>query len=97
MNTTNLPRVASYQGDYQAIIGVLNDYFDGLYHGDVEKLRSIFHEDTVLKGSEYRRTRDEWLEAVGELVLRALLNFSLVFHLQEGGKKHHLNKVNLEF
>ena len=64
MNTTNLPRVASYQRDYQAIIGVLNDYFDGLYQGNVEKLRSIFHEDAVLKGNEYRRTRDEWLDAV---------------------------------
>ena len=64
MNTTNLPLVATYQRDYQAIIGILNDYFDGLYLGDVEKLRSIFHEDTVLKGSEYRWTRDEWLEAV---------------------------------
>ena len=64
MNTTTLPPVASYQGDYQAIIGVLNDYFDGLYHGNVEKLRSIFHEDAVLKGNEYRKTRDEWLDAV---------------------------------
>ena len=59
-----LPRVASYQRDYQAIIGVLNDYFDGLYNGNVSTLRSIFHDDTVLKGNGYRRTRDEWLDAV---------------------------------
>lgn len=64
MNTSQLPPAASYQADYQAIIGVLNDYFDGLYEGNVDKLRNIFHEDTVLKGNEYRRSRDDWLEAV---------------------------------
>ena len=64
MNTSQLPPAASYQADYQTIIGVLNDYFDGLYEGNVDKLRNIFHEDTVLKGNEYRRSRDDWLEAV---------------------------------
>ena len=63
-NLTNQSPVASLQREYQAIIGLLNDYFDGLYEGDVEKLREIFHEDTVLKGNGYRKTRDEWLEAV---------------------------------
>ncbi len=63
-NLTNQSPVASLQREYQAIIGLLNDYFDGLYEGDVEKLREIFHEDTVLKGNGYRRTRDDWLAAV---------------------------------
>ena len=40
-----LKPVASYQSDYEAIVGILNDYFDGLFEGDVEKLRSIFHAD----------------------------------------------------
>lgn len=62
--TTQLAPVASYQADYQAIIGVLNEYFDGLYAGDVVKLRGIFHEDAVLKGNQYRRRRDDWLDAV---------------------------------
>ena len=56
--------VASYQSDYEAIIGLLNDYFDGLYEGDVDKLRNVFHDDAWLKGNDYRKTRDEWLEAV---------------------------------
>ena len=56
--------VASNQSDYEAVIGLLNTYFDGLYDGDVEKLRGIFHDDAWLKGNNYRKTRDEWLEAV---------------------------------
>lgn len=65
MNTaSNQSLVASYQPDYEAIIGMLNDYFEGLYEGDVGKLRRIFHDDAMLKGNGYRKTRDEWLEAV---------------------------------
>ncbi len=56
--------VASYQPDYETIVGLLNDYFDGLFEGDVPKLRGIFHEDAWLKGRNFRKTRDEWLEAV---------------------------------
>jgi len=56
--------VANYQSDYEDIIELLNDYFDGLFEGDVEKLRSIFHDDAWLQGHNYRKTRDEWLEAV---------------------------------
>ena len=54
----------TYQSDYEHIISVLNDYFDGLYDGDVDKLRGHFHDDAWLKGNGYRKTRDEWLEAV---------------------------------
>ena len=61
--TTLIP-VASYQSDYEAIIGLLNDYFDGLFEGDVEKLRGIFDDGAWLKGNNYRKTLDEWLEAV---------------------------------
>jgi hypothetical protein len=61
--TTPKP-AASYQSDYEAIIGILNDYFDGLFEGDVEKLRSIFHADAWLKGNNYRKTLNEWLAAV---------------------------------
>lgn len=61
---TTLNPVASYQSDYEDIIRLLNDYFDGLFEGDVEKLRGIFHDDAWLKGNNYRKTRDEWLEAV---------------------------------
>lgn len=56
--------VASRQSDFEAIIDLLNEYFDGLYNGDVETLRRIFHDDAWLKGNGYRKTRDEWLDAV---------------------------------
>ena len=62
--TTELALVASYQRDYQTIIGLLNEYFDGLYQGDISKLRGIFHEDVVLKGNGYRKTLDDWLDSV---------------------------------
>lgn len=61
--TAEIP-VVSQQNDYETIIGILNQYFDGLYEGDVDKLRAIFHEDAWLKGNDYRKSRDEWLEAV---------------------------------
>ena len=61
---TILKPVASYQSDYDAIIGLMHDYFDGLYEGGVKKLRDIFHSDTWLKGNNYRKTLDEWLEVV---------------------------------
>ncbi len=44
---------------------IITDYFDGLYEADVEKLRKIFHEDAYLKAPGLRRSRDEWLQAVG--------------------------------
>jgi len=50
--------------DYKTIEELLQNYFDGLYEGDVEKLRNIFHDDAWLKGNNFRKSRDEWLEAV---------------------------------
>lgn len=50
--------------DYLVIHELLQDYFDGLYQGDVDKLREIFHEDAWLKGNNYRKSRDEWLQVV---------------------------------
>jgi len=54
----------SDQKDYQEIMMLLQDYFDGLYEADIEKLKTIFHPDTVLKANGLRRGRDEWLDAV---------------------------------
>lgn len=56
----------SYHKDYQAIHVLLQDYFDGLYEGDIAKLRNIFHDDAWLKGNNYRKSRDEWLDAVAD-------------------------------
>jgi len=60
---TNL-KGTSYKADHEIIGAILQDYFDGLYEGDVVKLRRIFHDDAWLKGSDYRSSRDEWLKAV---------------------------------
>lgn len=63
-NTQTTAQQTGYHQDYQAIHNLMQDYFDGLYEGDVEKLREIFHEDAWLKGNNYRKSRDEWLQAV---------------------------------
>lgn len=53
-----------YEDDYASIQALMRDYFNGLYEGDVEKLRGLFHDDAYLKANGYRKTRDEWLDAV---------------------------------
>ena len=50
--------------DFEKINEILQDYFGGLYEVDVDKLRAIFHLDTVLKANGLRKTRDEWLDAI---------------------------------
>ncbi|ANM30910.1 hypothetical protein ABI59_16995 [Acidobacteria bacterium Mor1] len=55
-----------HQEDHAAIQGLMRDYFDGLYEGDVKKLKRVFHRDAGLKAPGYRKTRDEWLEAVAQ-------------------------------
>ena len=64
MTKQNIAISARVQSDYEAIAELLASYFDGLYEGDVDKLRAIFHEDAWLKGNGYRKTLDEWLVAV---------------------------------
>jgi hypothetical protein len=59
-----LKSVASHQSDHETIVGLLDDYCDGLFEGDVEQLRSIFHNDAWLQGNNYRKTLNEWLETV---------------------------------
>ena len=50
--------------DFESVTRTVQDYFDGLYYGDVSKLRSIFHEDAFLKAPGSRRSLEEWLAAV---------------------------------
>ena len=54
--------------DHEQILQVLDDYFGGIYAGDVERLRSAFHPTAVLwgeiKGQPYHRRLDEYLLAV---------------------------------
>ncbi|NQZ21787.1 MAG: nuclear transport factor 2 family protein [Colwellia sp.] len=50
--------------DFAIITGIVNDYFDGLHHGDVAKLTSIFHADAWLKAPGIRRSLQAWLTDV---------------------------------
>jgi len=76
---------ASYNQDYQTIHALLQNYFDGLYEGDVEKLRSLFHDDAWLKGNNYRKSRDEWLQAVASRPVP-----------KDEGMKYAFNTMSLE-
>jgi len=51
--------------EFEVIMALIRDYFDGLYYANVTKLRAIFHEDAFLKAPGLRRSLDEWLDAVG--------------------------------
>lgn len=50
------------------IIKVVQDYFDGVFHGDIEKLTGSFHPNTVLygdiSGKEYLKSLDDYLDGV---------------------------------
>jgi hypothetical protein len=53
---------------HEQVLRVLDAYFGGIYAGDVERLRTAFHGTAVLwgeiKGAPYRKTLDEYLQAV---------------------------------
>lgn len=50
------------------IEALLKTYFEGLYHGDVERLRQVFHPQAQLfgevRGKPYQNTIDGFLSAV---------------------------------
>jgi len=50
--------------DFAIITGIVQQYFDGLHHGDVTALTSIFHSDAWLKAPGSRRSVNEWLTDV---------------------------------
>jgi len=50
--------------DVESVTRLVRDYFDGLHHGDVSKLRAIFHPDTFLQAPGSRRSLEQWLAAV---------------------------------
>lgn len=52
--------------DFISVLVIVNEYFNGLYHGDVKQLRKIFHKDAFLKAPELRRSLDEWLSAIAQ-------------------------------
>lgn len=47
-----------------AVLNIVNSYFEGLHFANVAKLRSIFANDCVLKAPGIRRNLDNWLTLV---------------------------------
>lgn len=51
-----------------AISALMDDYFNGIYYGDTEKMRSVFHPQALLfadlNGQPYLKTIDEYLDVV---------------------------------
>ncbi len=55
----------NFQEDgFKAISKLLLQYFEGLHHGDAEKLKAIFDSRCQLQAPAIRRSRDEWLDIV---------------------------------
>lgn len=50
--------------EFESVMALVNNYCDGLHHGDVSKLRAIFHPDAFLKAPGLRRSLEKWLAAV---------------------------------
>lgn len=46
------------------IRAMVEQYFDGLHHGDVSLLAGLFHADCELKTPNNRRSRKKWLSDV---------------------------------
>lgn len=74
--------VSTAKSDFEVIRELLTRYFVGLHRGDVEMLRTIFHEDAMLKGSGYRKSRDEWLDAVAARANPVDSGFPFEFQIQ---------------
>ncbi|WP_295749069.1 nuclear transport factor 2 family protein [Undibacterium sp.] len=58
------------QTDYPAIIALLSDYFDGLYHSDSQLLASVFHPSAqyfcASDGSLFHLTMQEYFPIVAQ-------------------------------
>lgn len=52
--------------EFFLVMKIVKEYFHSLYHGDVERLQAIFHQDAFLKAPGLRRSLDEWLSAVAQ-------------------------------
>lgn len=57
-----------YEDQVKAITKVVCDYFDGIYNGNIDQLQGSFSSDVKIygdiKGEEYAKTLDEYLEGV---------------------------------
>ena len=57
-----------YQEERTAIEALLTDYFEGIYYGDVDRLRKGFHNTLHIfgdiKGADYLKSAEDYLEGV---------------------------------
>ncbi len=57
-----------YKEHIKEIEGLITNYFEGIFYGDITKLESCFHENTYLygdiKGADYLKSVTEYLEGV---------------------------------
>ena len=83
VSTTDSAEVSANfgEGEFEAVISLVGEYFHGLHQGDVEKLRSIFHADAFLKAPGLRRSLNEWLDAVVSRPIPAEQNQAFNFKL----------------
>ena len=67
-----------YLEHIKSILALINDYFDGVYVGDVAKLRGSFTQNAHLygdiNGAEYSKSLDEYLQGVANRQSPAELN-----------------------
>ncbi|WP_339757983.1 nuclear transport factor 2 family protein [uncultured Hoeflea sp.] len=63
---------------FAAVTGVLETYFDGLYHADIERLGAVFHPKAIYATADETpllyRTMDEYLPVVAKRVSPASRN-----------------------
>ena len=74
----NIPKDTS---DFSSITAILQNYFDGLHHGDVDKLAAQFHPDAWLKAPGARRSLNQWLTDVSSRPVPAALNKPFAFEI----------------
>jgi len=72
MEPSNTSTNSPLCGKHHPVERIVKDYFHGLHHADITKLRNLFHPDAYLKAPSLRRTLDEWLKLVGEREVPAL-------------------------
>lgn len=57
-----------YKDKATAVAAIVNDYFDGIFYGDIDKLRNSFtsnaHIYGDIRGEEYSKSLDEYLKGV---------------------------------
>ncbi len=52
--------------DLDVITALVQEYFEGLHHADINMLQRIFHPDAYLKAPGLRRSVAQWLNLVSQ-------------------------------